>query len=250
MIILVGTGHVFNLSQVLLKGFDEKKPDILCVELDKQRYNALMFKQSNPEKYQEHSKNLPFLYKILARFQESMAEEYGVQAGEEMITTINYAQSHQLPLAFIDMNAQCLFIRMLKSMSIREKIRMLFSGLAGFFVSKKRVEKELSRLEDNFDKYMDEIGEKFPTVKRVLVDERNHYMAQQLVDLSKQHEKIVAVVGDGHIPGISDVLNKKNIDFETIRLSELRKEDTIVSDASTASFSVEHKIKFLMTLFT
>jgi len=242
MITLVGTGHVFNLSQALLKIFDEKQPDILCVELDKQRYNALMFKQSDPEKYREYSKNLPFLYKILARFQENMAEEYGVQPGEEMITTINYAQSRQLPLAFIDMNAQHLFIRMLKSMSFREKIRMLFSGLAGFFVSKKRVEKELSRLEDNFDKYIEEIGEKFPTIKRVLVDERNQHMMQQLISANEQYSKVVAVVGDGHIPGLSKLLDKKNIEFETIRLSELRKQDTAVSDTSTASFSIKHRI--------
>lgn len=242
MITLIGTGHIFNLSQVLLKIFEEKQPDILCVELDEQRYNALMFKQNDPEKYKEYSRNLPFLYKILARFQENMAAEYGVQPGEEMITTINYAQSHQLPLAFIDMNAQYLFIRMLKSMGFHEKIRMLFSGLASFFVSKKRVEKELRKLEDDFDKYIDEISEKFPTVKRVLVDERNQYMVQQLIGLNEQYKKIVAVVGDGHIPGISTLLNEKNVEFESIRLSELRKHGDIVSDASTASFSIEHRI--------
>lgn len=242
MITLIGTGHVFNLSQALLKIFDEKQPEILCVELDKQRYNALMFKQNDPEKYKEHSKNLPFLYKILARFQENMAAEYGVQPGDEMVTTINYAQSHQLPLAFIDMNAQHLFMKMLKSMTIGEKIRMLFSGFAGFFVSKKRVEEELDKLEKNFDKYMKEIGKKFPTVKRVLVDERNQYMAQQLVDLNKQYEKVVAVVGDGHIPGLSNLLKEKDVEFEAVRLGDLRKQDTGVSDTSTASFSIEHKI--------
>ena len=241
MITLIGTGHVFNLSQALLDIFEEKQPDVLCVELDKQRYHALMLKQSDPEKYEEHSKKLPIIYKLLARFQDNMAKEYGVQAGQEMITTIQYAQSHQLPIAFIDMNAQRLFARMLKSMTIREKFKMFFSGFAGFFVSKKRVEKEMDKLEDNFDKYMDEIGKKFPTIKRVLVDERNQYMVQQLAVATEQYEKIIAVVGDGHVPGLSELLKKKKIEFETIRLKELRSKKVKSGDPSTASFSTNYE---------
>jgi len=243
MITLIGTGHVFNLSQALLNIFDDIQPEIICVELDKQRYNALILKQSDPEKYKEAGKNLPVIYKLLARFQDEMAKEYGVTAGEEMITSINYAQSHQLPVSFIDMNAQRLFQRMLKSMSLSEKIRLIFSGFGGFFVSKKRVEKELDKIEDNFDKYIEEIGEKFPTIKRVLIDERNAYMIKQLSMANEQYEKVIAVVGDGHIPGLSELLSKKEIGFKTIRLSELRKQDVSISDydSSSASFSIEHK---------
>jgi len=241
MITLIGTGHVFDLSKALLDIYDEKQPDVFCIELDKQRYHALMLKQSDPEKYEQQSKNLPIIYKLLSRFQDSMAEEYGVQAGQEMLTTIQYAQSHSLPLAFIDMNAQRLFTKMLKSMTIREKIRMFFSGFAGFFISKKRVEKELDKLEDNFDVYMDEIGKKFPTIKRVLVDERNQYMVQQLVLASEQYENIIAVVGDGHVPGLSELLKKKEVEFETIRLKELRNKKVKPGDPSTASFSTNYK---------
>ena len=236
MITLIGTGHVFNLSQALLNIFDEKQPELLCVELDKQRYNALMLKQSDPEGYKKHEKNVPILYKILARFQESMANEYGVTAGAEMLTTISFAQSHQLPIAFIDMNAQYLFKKMLKKMTLREKVKLMFSGFGGLFVSKKRVEKELERYEKNFDEYITQIGDKFPTIKRVLIDERNCYMVQQLTAANEQYEKIIAVVGDGHIPGLSKLLEKKEIEFETIRLSELRDRKPVERGSSTASF--------------
>lgn len=241
MITLIGTGHVFNLSQALLNIFDEKQPDILCVELDKQRFNALMLKQTDPEKYEASAKNQPVIYKMLARFQDGMAQEYGVQAGEEMLTTVNYAQSHQLPIAFIDMNAQNLFRKMLRQMSFKEKIRLMFSGIGGFFVSKKRVEKELANIEKNFDKYIEQIGDKFPTIKRVLIDERNQYMVQQLSMANEKFEKVIAVVGDGHIPGFTELLTKKEIDFEAIRLSELRSHSTDDLDSSSASFTIEHK---------
>ena len=240
MIILIGTGHVFNLSQGLLNIFDEKQPEILCVELDKQRYDALMIKQSNPDEYKDMRRNVPIIYKLLSRFQDGMAKEYGVVAGEEMLTTINYAKSHQLPVAFIDMNAQRLFSRMLKSMSFSERIKLLFSGFAGFFINKKRVEKEIGKIEKNFDKYLDEIGNKFPTIKRVLIDERNQYMAKQLEKANEKYERIVAVVGDGHIPGLSEILTKKEINFDTIRLNEIRNQDLSKSDSATASFGFDY----------
>ena len=140
MITLIGTGHVFNLSQQILDIFDEIRPDIICIELDKQRYDALILKQTNPQEYKDQEKNVPLIYKLLSRFQEDMAKQYGVKAGSEMITAINYAQTYQLPLAFIDMNAQLMFTNMLKKMTFIEKFKLMFSGFGGFFISKKRVE--------------------------------------------------------------------------------------------------------------
>jgi pheromone shutdown protein TraB len=241
MITLIGTGHVFNLSQALINIFDEKQPDIICVELDKQRYKALIMKQLNPEKYKEQSKNQPILYKLLSRFQDGMAKEYGVTAGQEMLTAIDYAQSHQRPIALIDMEAQNLFSKMLKNMSIREKFRLILSGFGGLFVSKKRVEKELDKIQDDFDFYMDEIGKKFPTIKRTLIDERNEYMKEQLKSASKDFEKVIAVVGDGHIPGLSSLLKENEMEFETIRLKELREKPQSKIDSTNASFTHEYE---------
>jgi len=242
MITLIGTGHVFNLSSAILKIFDEKNPDVMCVELDKQRYNALMIKHFNPEAYKEAGKNLPLLYKLLARFQDSMAKEYGVTAGDEMLTAINYAQSRQLPVEFIDKDAQSLFPRMLKSMPPSEKLKLMLTGFGGFFISRKRVEKELGELENNFDKYIEQIGEKFPTIKIVLIDERNMYMVQKLIELSGQHERVVAVMGDGHVPGISKLLADRNIAFESIRLSSLMSDEKGESSGpASASFTIEYK---------
>jgi pheromone shutdown protein TraB len=241
MITLIGTGHVFNLNQALIDIFEEKQPELLCVELDKQRYNSLMLKQSDPEEYKKSERNVPILYKLLARFQEGMANEYGVTAGAEMLTTIDFAKNHQLPLAFIDMNAQNLFKKMLKKMTLREKFKLMFSGLGGLFVNKKHVEKELKKIDKNFDKYIEQIGEKFPTIKHVLIDERDKFMVQNLTTANEQYGKIIAVVGDGHIPGLSKLLDKEEIEYETIRLSELRNQKPVERDSSTASFSMEYK---------
>jgi pheromone shutdown protein TraB len=241
MITLIGTGHVFDLSAALLNIFEEKEPEIVGVELDPQRYQAIMLRNADPAAYHAAKKNLPIIYKMLAQFQESMAEEYGVNAGDEMLTAITYAQSHQLPVAFIDTNAQQLFTRMWNTMPFSEKFKLLLSGFAGFFVSKKRVEQELKNYQQNFDSYIQEIGKKFPTIKRTLIDERNEFMVLKLVALHEKHQKIIACVGDGHVPGISALLLEKHIPFETIRLQELQKPQIKETDGSSAHFSIHYK---------
>jgi pheromone shutdown protein TraB len=178
---------------------------------------------------------------MLAQFQESMAEQYGVNAGDEMLSAVHYAQSHQLPVAFIDTNAQQLFTRMWNTMPFSEKFRLLISGVAGFFVSKKRVEQELKNYQQNFDSYIQEIGKKFPTIKRVLIDDRNQHMAGKLVELHEKYQKIIVCVGDGHVPGISQLLKEKQIPFETIRLQELQKPQRNETDGASGHFSVTYR---------
>jgi pheromone shutdown protein TraB len=240
MITLIGTGHIFDLSAALLSIFDEKQPEIIGVELDPQRYQAILLRNTNPASYHAAKKNLPLIYRMLAQFQESMAEQYGVNAGDEMLSAINYAQSHQLPVAFIDTNAQQLFTHMWNTMPFLEKLRLLFSGVVGLFVSKKRVEEELKNYQQHYDSYLQEIGKKFPTIKRTLIDDRNEHMAQRLVELHEKHQKIVVCVGDGHVPGILALLQSKNIPVESIRLYDLQTQKQPTSDSSSAHFTINY----------
>jgi len=241
MITLIGTGHVFDLSSALIEKLDERQPDVICVELDGQRYNALITKHTNPEPHKNAKKNVPIIYRLLARFQDNMAKEYGVNAGDEMLTAIKYAHSHQIPLKLIDMNAQSLFTKMLRSMPISEKFRLFLSGFGGIFVSKKRVENEMKKIEGKFDTYIEQIGISFPTIKRTLIDERNNHIAKKLTQLIESHQNIVACIGDGHIPGISKLLSSDNIEYDTIRLSKLRERKTDEFDTESAHFTTEYK---------
>lgn len=240
MITLIGTAHILNLSQVLIKIFDEKQPDMICIELDSKRYNVLINRD-----LQTKNRDTPALYKFLAWFQEKLAREYGVTAGDEMITAIKYAEEHDIPFSMIDMDAQLLFTRMLKSMSILEKIRLIFSGLLSLLIGKKQVEKELDYIEENFNDFLQEVNKKYPTIKKVLIDERNEFMAKKLIELSKEYQDIIAIVGEGHIPGISSILRENNIEVETIRLSTLREMKPIEvksNDTTSISFTVEQEI--------
>ena len=241
MITLIGTGHIFQLSQILLSIFDEKQPDVIGVELDINRYHALLTKQTNPDQKTEIQKKQPFLYRTLGRYQQDLAEKFGVTAGDEMLTTILYTQSHQIPCAYIDMDAQKVFSQMLKKMSFREKTKFLFSGISGFLISKRRIEDEIEKLENNVDSYMEEMAKMFPTIKTVLIDQRNEYMVKNLIKLKEKHDNIIAVVGDGHVPGMQQLLQEKKIDCEVIRLADLRKQKTMDVDPSKATFQITYQ---------
>ena len=225
MIILVGTGHVFDLSSKIIQLIEEKSPDVVCVELDEKRFAAMMSGDKN-------SRNIPLMYRILSKFQQRVAEWYGTRVGEEMITAIDLAKSKGIPVKFIDMDAEEIFRKFWKSMSLREKFRIIFSGIFGLIGRRSTIEKEINKFKDRVDEVIEEIGKSFPSLKRVLIDERNEYMAKRLEELSREYEKIIAFVGDGHIPGIEEYLRSRNIEVEVVRLRDLQ-------DSASISFTVE-----------
>lgn len=230
MIILIGTGHIFDISSNLLERFHEKSPDIVCVELDKDRYEILSTRSNNKKKYKKSREKIPILYKLFARYQNIMAKEYGVNPGDEMLTAIKYAKSNRIPFKLIDMNAKQLYVKTLESISISEKIKLSLTGvLLTLFgrniIQKKQIDENLGRIKEEIDEYLDKFEKTFPTIKRLLIDERDEYMANKLVKLNEKYQKIVACIGDGHIAGISKLLKLNNIDHMIIRLGELQKKD-------------------------
>ncbi len=240
MITLIGTGHVFDLRDQIIQILNEKIPDIICVELDERRYTALLHRNDEPKHAASSRNNASFLYRLLGRFQESIASQYGVQAGDEMLTSIQFAHNHQIPIAFIDVPADRMFSRMLKEMSATEKLRLIISAFGSILVSKKQVDKEIDKIEMNLEKYLNQVGDKFPTIKRVLIDERNQHMVQQLIKAQENYENVIAIVGDGHIPGLESLLEENNHLCETIRLKQIRTKKNITPDSSQASFTVYH----------
>ena len=226
MITLIGVGHVFDIGREIENIILNRKPGIVGVELDPARYHALMSK--------EPKKNVPFVYKMLAIFQQTIAKKYKVSVGSEMLAAIETAKKIGVGIAFIDMESTYVFSKIWKGMGFSEKIKLLFSGVAGIFVRKERVEKEIKKFETEYDQYMEILDSEFPILKKVLIDERNNYMANRIRELSKKYENIVAIVGDGHIEGMKKILDDLNP--EIIRLSALRKTTT-----ESISFGYEYK---------
>jgi len=231
VITLIGTGHVFNLRARVQEEIFRRVPSVVCLELDPARYHALR----SPDRGKGKA---PLVYRMLANFQDRLAEGYGVKPGDEMLAASDAAKDLAASIALIDKDAQQTFQRLMKEMPFREKFRLVGSSVAGLFMPGKSVEDQVKELEQDYTSYFNVMGKKFPTLKRILIDERNEHMANALVQLHGSHQNVVAVLGDGHVDGILQILTAKGLPVETVRLKDLRTERPAVGTATTG-FTVE-----------
>ena len=220
MITLLGVGHVFDIGGRVKDIIRDRMPNVVCIELDDYRYWALTHK--------EEPRGLePPLQMLLAAFQKRIAKMYKVEVGSEMIAAVDAAKEVGARVAFIDMESNLVLKRIMEEMTFEEKVKFMVSLVLGFFVRKKDVERELERFQaEMHTDYMGAFGKEFPSMKKVLIDERNAYMAAIIRELGKTHERIVVVIGDGHVRGIRDLIKDNFTDqVEVIRLKDVR-EDT------------------------
>jgi pheromone shutdown protein TraB len=215
MITIVGVGHVFDIKTAIRSIISQRMPGIVCVELDKQRYESLLDGRQGGER----GKGVPVGYRLLSSFQERIAAKYGGRPGDEMLAAIETARELGIDVAFIDMDAGLVFNNLWSQMTLQEKIKLMAAGFFGLFASKRHVDRELKKFEDNRDEYLDDFAAQFPSVKKVLIDDRDRHMAGALSEISGKYAGVVAVIGDGHVDGVRKILGDAGI--ETIRLREL-----------------------------
>ena len=211
MITIVGVGHVFDIKAQVREIIVSQMPGAVAVELDPDRYYALQHPQT--------PRNLPPTYRILSHFQKRLAKEFGGELGAEMIAAIDAAQEIGVEALLIDADAGLLFNKLWKEMPFKERVFLFLSALTGLFASKKKVEQELERFSENEEAYLHQFGDTFPTMKKVLIDDRNRLMAARLADAEAKHGSLVAIVGDGHVDGISTLLAPRSLNI--IRLKQL-----------------------------
>lgn len=216
MITLIGVGHVFAISDNVKKLILERRPEVVCLELDAARFNALVQKRAGAG----DNRAVPIQYRLLAFVQKRLASQFGTEVGDEMLAGASAAAEVGSKLALIDMDAARVFSQLWRRMTFKERITMFTGAFAGLFFSKKRVEEEMEKYEAQDDQYIQLLSEGFPTFKEVLIDDRNRFMADRLLDLTKDHKNIVAVIGDGHIPGLMPLLGQTEL--EVIRLKDVR----------------------------
>ena len=216
-LILIGTGHVFRLGDTIEGIIDREMPDAVAVELDAARAHIL---ETSPNKSRKYSN---FLYRILAMTQTIIARKFNVLAGEEMRAALHAARRNNIPLFYIDMNSDDVIRRLWASLSLRKKMSFIASLFLIFFIGKKDIENSLKHFEEEAENVFDELEKTFPEIKHILIDERNEFMAEKIRELISMTDKIVAVVGEGHIPGLVPLLECENIHIDVIHLSHLLK---------------------------
>jgi pheromone shutdown-related protein TraB len=212
-IIIVGTAHVSEKSIAEVNEVIEReKPDIVAVELDKPRFQAIKgeeeVKEVNLKELLSGGKFYHFmLHWLLAYVQKKIGADTGVKPGAEMMAAIQQAEKTGAKIALIDRDIQVTLGRFWNRMSFFEKLK-LFGSLVGasFGFGSEKIDLETVTNEDVVTQLIGELRKLAPSAAIVLIDERDAFMAKNLLDLSNQG-KVVAVVGAGHREGIQKYLD-------------------------------------------
>lgn len=214
---IVGTAHVSQRSVDDVRAvIAAVKPDVVCVELDKARLDALTqhgaFRNLDIFKVVREGKTLYLLAHLaLASYQRRIGRALGVKPGAELLAAVEAAQERVLPIELVDRDINVTLRRAWRNLGLWKRAMLLSSLMFGWGDGKGEPVTE-STVEDlkeprALSEMLTELGRAVPEVKGPLIDERDRYMASKLDDIAAGgRTTIVAVVGAAHVPGITAAL--------------------------------------------
>lgn len=215
---IIGTAHVSEESVNEVKDtIYEQHPDIVAIELDRGRYTKMKKKMMGVEEdetisissiIKENKVGLFFTSTLLGYFQSKIGADVDVAPGSEMIGAIEASEDLQIPIALIDRDINTTLQRALNKMSFKEKTKFAYGlllSIFGFDDEEEDIDIEELKNPENLDDLMEMFKDEAPSVYEVLVHERDAYLAARLMQLPQ--DKVVAVVGAGHKPGIERYLD-------------------------------------------
>jgi pheromone shutdown-related protein TraB len=213
-VILVGTAHVSRESVDLVrKVITDEQPDCVCVELDEKRYKALSSRkrwESLDLKEIIRKKQLSTLLVnlILSSYQKKLGMQLGVMPGTELLEATKAAKEQGINIALCDRDVRVTLRRAWHQTSFLKKGYLVATLLVSLFDKTEITEEKLAELKkkDVLSELMSELGEVMPELKKVLIDERDVYLAEKIK--TSVGKRLVAVVGAGHVEGIKKVINE------------------------------------------
>ncbi|MDR1315449.1 MAG: TraB/GumN family protein [Spirochaetales bacterium] len=226
--ILLGTAHVSRGSvEEVGRIITEERPDRVCVEIDNSRYASMTKKQdwSSLNIYQVIKQKKGFLLLgnlVLASFQRRLGMDLGVKPGEEMLKAVETSQALDIPVSFSDREIQITLRRAWAKTGLWGKSKLLSAMLASVFTREKLSPEEIEELKkkSELEGMMDELAGYLPSVKEVLIDERDTFLAANIFRSSGK--RVLAVAGAGHIPGIIRRLTEMHESGRLIDTAEIQ----------------------------
>lgn len=231
-ITIIGSSHVSRLSvKRALREFNALNPDVVCLELDASRLNALR----KPHKTKFFSSESLYILKragfftwlfwfLASKIQYMLGKSLGVFPGSEMLSLSNLTIKNRKQLALIDQPIHNTLNTLFTGMNIKEKLFMILNLFKLPHVSiktEKLFKGDLSYKDIN--QILKWLRKASPRLYNSLIVKRNHYMAINIINLIKKqilierqthidinikHKKIkyLIIVGLAHLPGLTENL--------------------------------------------
>jgi len=213
-IILVGTAHVSKESVSEVSAYiDSEEPDHICLELDDGRFKNKEEKSSwsnmDIKKVLKEGKGFLLVANMaLASFQKRMGNQTDSAPGEEILGAARIAKEREIPYSLCDRDIQITFKRAWRLSNLWNKAKLIATIISAVFSNEKISKEDLEELKksDVMQSMMDEMAKELPSVKAVLIDERDRYLATSI--FLAPGDKKLAVIGAGHQNGIIKTMEK------------------------------------------
>lgn len=214
MIVLIGTAHISAESlEEVRDAIIAEEPSHVCVELDTDRLKNLENDQKwsnmNIKNVLRQKQGFMMMANLaLASFQRRMSLDTGVKPGQEMKAAVDICRKNQIPFTCADRPIQVTLSRAWRISGLWSKLKLLSSLFASVLSHETASAEEIENLKktDAMQGMMNELAAYLPSIKTVLIDERDHYLASRI--FGAPGEKTLAVVGAAHVPGIINLLEK------------------------------------------
>jgi pheromone shutdown-related protein TraB len=216
---LIGSSHISKDSiNEIKKAFTEIKPDILAVELDRNRAEGLMSNKKGGRVRLADIKRIGvkgFVFAMLGGWvSKKLGKIVGVMPGSEMKAAMKLAKESSLNIEFIDQHIEITLKRFSKTLTWKEKWHFVADIFNGLILRKKDplLNFDLSKVPEKkiIRILISRLKERYPNIHKVLIEERNYFMARKIKNLmaSSDNKKILAVVGAGHEEEIIRILKE------------------------------------------
>lgn len=214
-ITLLGTAHVSKASAdkvAELLGPDGPEIDAVAVELCRSRAESM----TDPEALarldlfaviRQRRVYMVAASLALGAYQQRIADQFGIEPGAEQRMAMRLAEMRQLPLLLIDREVGTTLRRAAHNLGWFQRLNLFTGLLAGLLTREKVTEEEVESLKqgDILETAFAEFAQDRASLFTPLIDERDQYMAARLRQEAEQHgyRKVLAVVGAGHLKGLS-----------------------------------------------
>lgn len=208
-ICIIGTSHIAQQSVLEVKtAITNLKPKIVALELDPKRFASLMSKKRKMTLKDIRYLGIKgFIFNIIgAAIERRLGKLVKTAPGSEIKAAVESAKHVDAKIALIDQDISITLKRLTSGLTWKEKFRFIKEIVLAVFKRSPKISFDLRKVPDQevIQKLTNELKKKYPSVYRALITERDNHMAKALNKISADYpqEKIVAIVGAGHIEGI------------------------------------------------